>query len=326
MFPKGLKHTEETKARISATVKNIWQSPEFRAKISVANKDRKLTPEHIAKIRVANTGKKRTLEHRAKLSASHLGIKHTPETQAKMSLIQKEHWKSSILREKVSAAHRGKKLSLAHRTKISIAHKGIKPNEETRIKIGKANKGKTRTLESKARISTGIRKYYESPEARIKRGTVSKRVWQNMTQECRDKIIQARRLNAQITPNKAEVNLLNLLETYYPSEWRYVGDGQIIIGGKNPDFINVNGRKLIIELYGDYWHNEKRTGRTKEEEIKYRENIYSQYGYRTLIVWEEELEYPEKILERITEFEYIGKTYIETKQRPRYVIKNKVNF
>lgn len=27
------------------------------------------------------------------------------------------------------------------------------------------------------------------------------------------------------------------------------------IGGLCPDFVNCNGKKVIIELFGDYWHD-----------------------------------------------------------------------
>lgn len=66
-----------------------------------------------------------------------------------------------------------------------------------------------------------------------------------------------------------------------------LGDGKFIPAGKSPDFINVNGQKKIIELYGDYWHGPEMTGRTKEE--KQRVDCFAKEGYQTLIIWEHEL-------------------------------------
>lgn len=64
-------------------------------------------------------------------------------------------------------------------------------------------------------------------------------------------------------------------------DFKFVGDGSIIINGKNPDFMNVNGKKQLIELAGRYWHK-------SEYEWK-RPKCFSNLGYNTLIVWAEEL-------------------------------------
>lgn len=78
---------------------------------------------------------------------------------------------------------------------------------------------------------------------------------------------------------KLERDLERILEENFPSEWMYVGDGKITIEGYRPDFINVNGKKLIIEAYGYYWH-------TPSEEEQ-RKELFAKYGYKTLIIWEE---------------------------------------
>jgi len=84
-----------------------------------------------------------------------------------------------------------------------------------------------------------------------------------------------------VHPNKCESKLLFLLDTEYPGQWKFVGDGQLIIAGKCPDFSNINGKKALIELYGDYWH--------KGENPQDRIDVFAPYGYKTLILWEREL-------------------------------------
>jgi len=93
-----------------------------------------------------------------------------------------------------------------------------------------------------------------------------------------------------------------LLKKSFPNEWKFVGDGQVILGGLNPDFINCNGRKLIIELFGDYWHGAKCTRPFVTEEE--RRDVYGKYGYRQLVIWEHELkELPERsIVEKVRRF------------------------
>lgn len=51
---------------------------------------------------------------------------------------------------------------------------------------------------------------------------------------------------------------------FFEDFFTFVGDGKVIIGGKNPDFINEKNKKLI-EVYGDYWHK----GQNPQDRIDY---------------------------------------------------------
>jgi len=97
-----------------------------------------------------------------------------------------------------------------------------------------------------------------------------------------------------VRPNKPECFLMQLLENLYPSEWKFVGDGSLTINGYNPDFVNINGKKLLIEMWGDYWH--------RNDKPKERMAIFSKYGYHTLIIWERELRDETLLTQRIMEF------------------------
>ena len=99
-------------------------------------------------------------------------------------------------------------------------------------------------------------------------------------------------------PNKPENKLIKLLNTVLPKEYKYVGDGKIRIDTFNPDFINCNGQKKIIELYGDYWHNKP----DELERNKRRIKVYKKYGYETLVIWEKELKDLDKLKAKIKEF------------------------
>ena len=70
-------------------------------------------------------------------------------------------------------------------------------------------------------------------------------------------------------------------------QWKFVGDGQLVIGGKIPDFANVNGKKQLIELFGAYWHN--------VFDIAERKEHFKQYGFQTAIVWDDELKNEERL-------------------------------
>jgi len=122
--------------------------------------------------------------------------------------------------------------------------------------------------------------------------------WQN--DEYKDRVIKNLFKGLNLKPNKPEKLLNKILQTMFPKEYEFVGDGKIILDGLNPDFINCNGQKKIIELYGDYWHNLPQRKETDRRRIK----IYRNYGYKTLIIWEHELKEISKLQDKLEEFHY----------------------
>lgn len=89
-------------------------------------------------------------------------------------------------------------------------------------------------------------------------------------------------------PNRVEKKLIKILEDIKINYFEFVGDFSFWIGGKNPDFINKNSKK-IIELFGNYWHSKEITG--VDELIHERQRIkhFDKFGYKTLIIWENEI-------------------------------------
>lgn len=100
--------------------------------------------------------------------------------------------------------------------------------------------------------------------------------------------------------NKPERFLLGVLDHLFPGEWKFVGSGEVIIAGKCPDFINVNGQKKIIELFGDFWH--------RDDDPTERIDIFGPYGYKTLVVWERELKDIVGLNNRLIEFARLKNT------------------
>lgn len=92
----------------------------------------------------------------------------------------------------------------------------------------------------------------------------------------------------QIKPTKPEQRIINVCKEYN-LPFKYVGDGKFIVHGLNPDFINCNGKKQIIEVFGRYWHKERENIYWKRTEFG-RKAIFSQLGYETLIIWDDEIE------------------------------------
>ena len=88
--------------------------------------------------------------------------------------------------------------------------------------------------------------------------------------------------------NKLESRVERILDHFFPGEWKFVGDGEVWIGGRCPDFINVNGRKTIIEVFGDWWHKNRRKVRKTATE-DWRRAHFAKYGFQTTIIWESEI-------------------------------------
>jgi len=83
------------------------------------------------------------------------------------------------------------------------------------------------------------------------------------------------------------------LELLFPGEWRYNEQCWFMLGRKFPDFVNVNGQKKVIEVFGDYWHEFK--------EVQEKKDYYAQFGYKTLVLWDHEI-YNKYIDYRLVEF------------------------
>lgn len=92
--------------------------------------------------------------------------------------------------------------------------------------------------------SEGIKKAWANPEIRKKQCASIKRAWITLRQDPE----HMRKILARRTPSYYEERIIGLISKFN-LPYQYVGDGQIWIGGKNPDFIHYD-KKLTIEVYG----------------------------------------------------------------------------
>lgn len=252
--------------------KGSHHSKETRVKIGLASKGRRHSEETRAEISHILTGKHRSGETKTKLSQSKMGANNP---------------------------NYGKPLSKDIRAKISLALKGrISPtlgshlSEEEKAKMSKRAELLWQDPEYRAKVLQSTKLALRDPKLLARRSAAMKKIW--LDPEYRYRAVKAVMAGLRIHPNKPERMLLALLESAYPGEWKFVGDGQLIIAGKNPDFFNINSKKQIIELWGDWWHQ----GQKPQERI----DIFKHYGYSTLIIWESELRDPTKVLGRIADF------------------------
>lgn len=106
-------------------------------------------------------------------------------------------------------------------------------------------------------------------------------------------------------PTHPERKLIDIIK-HHNLNFKYVGNGKVIIGGLCPDFIHGSDRKLI-EVFGRIYH---------DPEVSYKDHIpwksqywgrlahFSQFGYDCLILWDDELDgfSESKIVAKITSF------------------------
>ena len=105
----------------------------------------------------------------------------------------------------------------------------------------------------------------------------------------------------QKKPNKPERIIMNYIEEL-KLPYKYTGNFSFWIDWKNPDFVNINGEKKLLEFFGCFWHGKSITGRNRKQEENYYRKHYKKYGWKTLIIWEDELKEPEKVKQKLKEF------------------------
>jgi len=218
----------------------------------------------------------------------------------------KEHWRNNKripwnknltkqVDERVKAYGmkiREKKLSQNLKGKIGKWNRGRKASEEARRKMSQARKNKRFSAEHKKNLSCALKEICSQPAHRQKLSEIRKVLWMNPSY--REKIVKSVLKSVCAKPNKQEALLSRVLQKVVPNEYLYVGDGSLVIAGKCPDFMNVNGKKRLIELYGDYWHR----GENPQERIAY----FKQFGFETLVIWEHELKDMDYLAEKIITF------------------------
>lgn len=235
-----------------------------------------------------------------------------------MGRLSKERWANPEIRknmlDKINKAWQNPKL----RKQVSESEKRTKGRMKKQNQNGKIYGSKTKLYsdEWKEKMSIMSKARWADPELRAKlsairkkqgnfrKGTkhnletkkkmsiAAKKRWQNK------EYIEHLKKGMNIKPTKPEKFLINFLNNNFPNEWKYTGDWSFWIENRNPDFINCNGKKALIEFDGDYWHNLSNVALKDKE----RNQIYAKYGFKILSIKYEDIT-DEKILrEKITNF------------------------
>lgn len=103
-------------------------------------------------------------------------------------------------------------------------------------------------------------------------------------------------------PTSFEKKIIYLCKKY-DLPFDYVGDGKVIINYVNPDFINNNGKKQIIEVYHKYF-KERDFGSCENYE-KQRSERFAKFGFKTLFLRNEDIlrkDWEQNCLDKINNF------------------------
>lgn len=296
--------SEQTRRLRSEAAKRRWANPVFKEMVSRKLRKRISVECQCGCGEMTARGKKYLVGHNARVNHPMQGKKQSEEAIRKMV---RNHAHLSGEDHPLFGKHH----SETSRKKMSESHKGVPLSEKHRASIGKksvqvwAEKSAQERKQWAENISAGEKgKPPMSPEA-LKRMALSKKgkrcspktefTSDRMKALHRDPIYMDKIWKAlNIKPNKPETVILNLLNSLYPDEWKYTGDFSFTINGKSPDFVNCNGQKKIIELFGDYWHR----GQNPQDRI----DAFKPFGYDTLVIWERELKQIESVVDKIREF------------------------
>lgn len=217
--------------------------------------------------------------------------KRTTEFRRKMSKLAKKRWKDP---------------------EFVAGQKRIRNSKEWREAHSISLKARWATREGRGKLLKGIR----SPEVSKKKSISLKKVWPSYTKaerlarralltraanrpDTRRKKIEGILKSVQAKPNTKEQKLNRILKKYFPGEFKLNVKGQVVVAGKVPDFVNVNGRKLLVEHFGTYWHGESVQGISAKAEEANRKKLFARWGFKTVVVWEDELKNEAQVVSKV---------------------------
>ena len=97
-------------------------------------------------------------------------------------------------------------------------------------------------------------------------------------------------------PTSLERRFIEEIIIPYNFSLNYCGDGSLLIGFKNPDFVESNGNKKCVEIANEVELHHPKGWDT------IRINHFKKYGWDCLIIWESELKNKHQLLEKVQRF------------------------
>ena len=236
------------------------------------NKGKKLSKETCLKMSLSRTGEKHPMwgkhhseETKQKISENHkrpwLGRHHTIEAieKCRIARLGKHHTEES--KKKISEHNARPMLGKKpwNTGKTGVFHH----SEETKNKMMGPKSDEHKEKISKARMGM---KFSEEHKQHIRE------VQLNRSDEITRKCLMRR------VPSSLEKIFLDIVDKLH-LPYRFVGNGDFIIERKNPDFINMNGEKILIEVYCTK-HKERFRDSGVEGWKQERKDVFGKYGWK----------------------------------------------
>jgi len=255
--------TEEQRRKISETLTGRKLPEKTRKKMSNSQREWWKNADSLSKRKrydaMTNLWQDENAEHRRqKFREAMRGDKNPakrPEARRKISKALKGN--QNGLGNK---SHLGQKLSIEHKRKISEAEKGRVFSRSQREKMAKAQKDLWEdpqySVQQSQRISRAMKKLWQGDE--------------EFQQQQRAKMLKG----LLKRPTSLEKQFIAICKKH-ELPFRYVGDGEFFIGSKNPDFIQISGKKVCVEVANTYHHSEN----YKQERKAY----FSRFGWGCIV-------------------------------------------
>ena len=159
------------------------------------------------------------------------------------------------------------------------SRKGLEMKEKLRKKFKEKNPIWSNPIAMESRRQKLIGKKH-SKEHKKKIGEKSRQLWNSKNKYERELWIKNIVKGTIKKPSCLEKQMIKIIQQYnFP--YKYTGDGSFIIGSKNPDFVNINGQKICLEVANRYHHS--------KDYKKNRINHFKKWGWQCIVFFECEL-------------------------------------
>ncbi|MFA5463572.1 MAG: hypothetical protein WC265_05795 [Dysgonamonadaceae bacterium] len=301
---RGIKCSKETRQRMSKSMKGI-------------QKHKGSKPER--PLCLCGCGKK--VARNSKYAAA-----HSPEVRKKRSELMKNNWKDVNFRSNIINSFQSEE----SRKRRSLSAKKYANTKKEKTRRSKLFKRKWADPKYRKRVINSLRTQLENPKVHENKSKSAIRRWSDpqfrkkMKQITTDpgyrenmrKAMCIRWKDPEYRKNvlngigefpfrgitNPERKLKKILIDMFENTYKYTGDGTLWIGGMNPDFAATNGEHKLIEMFGNYWHSKKRTGLSKREHRKQRQEKFAKEGYICCVIWEKELNDVQKLRRKLNRF------------------------
>lgn len=204
-------------------------------------------------------------------------------------IFSKEH------RENMSKAHRGRKNpEHSKRMKELWENEGYRKNQLAQKKRQKKPKPKKLSREECGKLhSIRMKELWQDDKYIAKMKKSRGREWKiKLSKSNKGRIRtkdQIKKMLRRRIPSSLEKQFLNIINSNR-LPYKYVGNGTFFIENCNPDFININGDKIAIEVYSRYY--KLRNWKSIEQWKQIRKKMFDKYGWQLLFFDETQVKEP----------------------------------